>query len=76
MDRPVSTAVAMPPDLDLVAPSGWDAHTVWQERVRNPQVAAKRVASTPRITFAAPSVGWDPTETWRLRLQRPRAKTA
>jgi hypothetical protein len=72
MDRPVSTTAALPLGLDDASLSGWDAHAVWQERVRDPQRAARRPAVTPRITLADRSVGWDPLETWRLRVQRPR----
>jgi hypothetical protein len=76
MDRPVSTPVALPPGLDDASPSGWDAHAVWQERVRNPHLSAKRLTVTPRIALEDRSAGWDPLETWRLRVQRPRKTPA
>ncbi|HUO79201.1 MAG TPA: hypothetical protein VMU00_03585 [Steroidobacteraceae bacterium] len=76
MDRPVSTPVALAPGVDNVSSSGWDAHTVWQERVRNPHLGAGRAAGSPRIRLEDHSAGWDPLETWRLRVQRPRKKPA
>jgi hypothetical protein len=75
MDRPVSTPAASPPGLDEASPSGWDARTVWQERVRDPHLGAKSAGSLPRIVLAERSAGWDPLETWRLRVLRPRKKT-
>ena len=72
MDRPVSTAVALAPGLEDASPSGWDAHAVWQERVRNPHLGTKRAPSAPRIRLEDRTVGWDPLETWRLRVRRPR----
>jgi len=72
MDRPVSTPVASPPSLDDSSPSGWDARTVWQERVRDPHLRSRRAASPPRSVLENRSAGWDPHETWRLRVQRPR----
>jgi hypothetical protein len=76
MDRPASTPVALLPGLDAASPSGWDAHTVWQERVRDPQVGSKSARRTPRIVLADSSAGWDPLETWRLRVRRPRKNPA
>ena len=73
MDRPVSTPVASPPGLDDASPSGWDAHDVWQQRVRDPHLSSKRLPVTPRIGLEDRSAGWDPLETWRLRVQRPRS---
>jgi hypothetical protein len=67
MDRPVPTALASPAGLDESSP-GWDARTVWQERVRDPH----RRTDSPRIALEDRSAGWDPLETWRLRVQRPR----
>jgi hypothetical protein len=68
MDRPVPAALASPTGLDESSASGWDARTVWQERVRDPHLGT----DSPRIDPEARSVGWDPLETWRLRVQRPR----
>ena len=76
MDRPVSTTVALPPGLEDASPSGWDAHTVWQERVRNPHLGSKLATTTPRIVLEDRSAGWDPLETWRLRVRRPRKNPA
>jgi hypothetical protein len=76
MDRPVSGSVATPPGLDEASASGWDAHAVWQERVRDAQLGASSSRATPRIVLAERSAGWDPLETWRLRVQRPRRKPA
>jgi hypothetical protein len=49
---------------------------VWQERVRDPQVGSKPARRTPRIVLADGSAGWDPLETWRLRVRRPRKNPA
>jgi hypothetical protein len=76
MDRPVTTAVASPLGLDDASPSGWDARTVWQERVRDPHLRTKTSRATPRIVLEDRSVGWDPLETWRLRVQRSRKNPA
>jgi hypothetical protein len=62
--------------LDDAAPSGWDAHAVWQERVRDPHLGIERNGSTPRIVLEERSAGWDPLETWRLRVHRPRKRRA
>ena len=43
---------------------------MWQQRVRDPQLGAK----TPRIILEDRSAGWDPLETWRLRVRRPPRK--
>jgi hypothetical protein len=72
MDRPAKTPVAQLPGLDDASVSGWDPHTVWRERVRDPQLASKAHRSTQRITLPDHSAGWNPLETWRLLLQRPR----
>ena len=72
MDRPISTGVALLPGLDESSPSGWDARTVWQERVRDPHLGTKTLRSSPRTLLENRSAGWDPLETWRLRVQRPR----
>jgi hypothetical protein len=71
MDRPVSTPLASPPGLDDASASGWDAHTVWQRRVRDPQLGTKTPRHAARIVLEDRSAGWDPLETWRLRVKRP-----
>jgi hypothetical protein len=42
-------------------PFGWDAYTVWRERVRN----AARAMPSP-----APSKGWDPYLVWLSRVKK------
>ena len=76
MDRPELTTVAVLTGFDDQSTSGWDAHTVWQERVRAPRAGVAARAGTPRITLADQSAGWDPLETWRLRVQRLRKQPA
>jgi hypothetical protein len=66
------TSVALPPGLDDASAAGWDSRTVWQERVRNPRLAAMAAPSTPRIVLEDRSAGWKPIETWRLLVHRPR----
>jgi hypothetical protein len=45
---------------------GWDAATVWRERVRD---GGKAAAPDPG---ASPErAGWDPMQTWRQRVHRP-----
>ena len=72
MDRPFPTALASPPDLDEPPPSGWDARTVWQQRVRDPHLGTDTPRNSPRFVLEERSAGWDPLETWRLRVQHPR----
>ena len=53
----------------------WDAHEVWLERVR--EARASPVAPRVRVSGrapAAPPEGWDPLETWRERVLRPRRR--
>ncbi len=76
MDRPVSTPAGLLPGVDDLPPSGWDARTVWQQRVRDPHHRARGKGGTPRIVLEQPSTGWDPLETWRLRVHRPRKPSA
>jgi hypothetical protein len=76
MDRPTSTTGAPLPGLDDASPSGWDAHAVWQQRVRDPYLAAEAARRTQRIVLEQGSAGWDPLETWRLRVQRSRKDPA
>lgn len=52
------------------APRGWDAHEVWDERVRTPR--APGTAALPAT--AAPEPGWDPKRVWHERV-RPAEKT-
>jgi hypothetical protein len=72
MDRPASAPAAVPTGADDASPPGWDAHTVWQKRVRDPYRVAQGLRGTPRIVLESPSTGWDPLETWRIRVRRPR----
>lgn len=54
-------------------PGGWDPHTVWEQRVREPRQSHRlpRIG-TVYITVAPASPGWDPLETWRGRVQHAR----
>ncbi len=45
--------------------TGWDAHQVWRDRVRE----ARREKRPPPQTLAE---GWDPLQTWHDRVLRPR----
>lgn len=80
MDRPASAPAAVLPGADDASPSGWDAHTVWQQRVRDPHRAAQGARDTPHIVLETPTTGWDPREgwdpleTWRIRVHRPRKR--
>ena len=72
MDRPTGTTAVSFSTRDDATPTGWDAHTVWQERVRDPHLGIARNGNTPRIVLEERSAGWDPLETWKLRVLRPR----
>jgi len=74
MDRPVSTTGALPPGLDDASPSGWDPHTVWRERVRDPQLKAQRSVPATKVVVADRPTRWNPLDTLRLR-GRPLRKT-
>ena len=45
---------------------GWDAATVWRERVRDGAKVAPTAANG-----SSERAGWDPLQTWRLRVRRP-----
>lgn len=64
--------VEVPGDVDDGA---WDAHDVWLERVREArtQAAGPRVRVSGRAPAPAGD-GWDPLETWRERVLRPRRR--
>ena len=72
MDRPALRAAASLPSIDDASTMGWDARTVWQERVRDPQLGVTSIGTSARMVREDESRGWDPLETWRLRIQRPR----
>jgi len=72
MDRPTRTTAVSFSTRDDSEPAGWDAHTVWQERVRDPHLGIDRSGGTARIVLEAGSAGWDPLETWKARVLRPR----
>ena len=74
MDRPTSTAAVSLTSLDDASTSGWDAHAIWQERVRNPHLGVASRRTPASIVLEEGSSGWDPLETWRLRIQRPRER--
>jgi hypothetical protein len=62
--------VEVPGDGDEAA---WNAHDVWRERVREARVrpSGVRVRVSGR-TLPPAAGGWDPLETWRERVLRPR----
>jgi hypothetical protein len=74
MDRPASAPAALPAGADDATSSGWDARTVWQQRVRDPHRAIEGKRVTPTIVLEDQSAGWDPLETWRIRVHRPRQR--
>jgi hypothetical protein len=57
-----SSVEAMP---DNHAAPGWDSHSIWRERVRQPQSRPQR-GPAPHATR---TTGWDPLETWRSRVR-------
>ena len=72
MDRPTRTTAVSFSTRDESTSAGWDAHTVWQERVRAPNLGAGPASGTARIVLQDGSAGWDPVETWKARVLRPR----
>jgi len=51
--------------------SEWNSHAVWRERIHAPR-HAKANAGPALASLLDASAGWDPLETWRIRVQRPR----
>ena len=75
MDRPQGNLAPYLAATETPSP-GWDAHSVWHDRVHSARgSSAAPSGGTPTISLPASSSGWDPAETWRVRVQRPRRAT-
>lgn len=71
MDRISTEDIETSTEVPVAAvDSGWDARTVWKERVRGSGRAGAAASGRPEPV--PPGAGWDPIETWRQRVSAPR----
>ncbi len=74
MDRNGNAAVPTVPPGDVEPEAdahGWDAHAVWEARVRRPRATVPSTTTTRRkFIVEEAGAGWDPLRTWQLRVRR------